>query len=312
VSGDANPAGDPRRSEMSRRTEIQVGLTVLAALAILLWGVTWLKELSIASKQRTWMVHFEQTGGLAAADEVQVNGIRRGNVSRVDLVANGVIVNLELASEIQLTRDCGVAIRNVGMMGEKVIAVTWRTTGAPYTERDTIRGVYEMGLPEMAAGLGGTVGSIAQLTSQLENVATTLNQDGNFAETLKNLRIMSVELRATVEENRRSLRGITADLGATAKTARTLTADREGELKRALDHFASSAEKLDRLSGRLDSLRASLQSVSGKLDRGQGTLGKLVNDDRMYDETRATVAELKALIADIKANPKKYLTVKIF
>jgi phospholipid/cholesterol/gamma-HCH transport system substrate-binding protein len=49
-----------------------------------------------------------------------------------------------------------------------------------------------------------------------------------------------------------------------------------------------------------------------RVDHGEGTLGKLVRDDRVYDETRTTIAELKALIADIKANPKKYLTVKIF
>jgi phospholipid/cholesterol/gamma-HCH transport system substrate-binding protein len=285
---------------MSRRT------------AILVWGVVWLKELSVTRHQRVWRVHFPQTGGLAAADEVQVNGIRRGDVQKVDLVPDGVIVNLVLSSDLQLTRDCDVSIRNVGMMGEKVIAVTLRSTGDPYTERDTIRGVYEMGLPEVAAGLGGTVGSIATLATQLESVASTLSEDGNFTETLKNFRAASEDLRRMAADSRTSLKTITADLGATARTARTLTADREAELKRALDHFASSAEKLDRLSGRLDSLRASLQSVSGKLDRGQGTLGKLVNDDRMYDETRAAIGELKALIADIKANPKKYLTVKIF
>ncbi|MEO5617067.1 MAG: MlaD family protein [Candidatus Eisenbacteria bacterium] len=297
---------------MSRRTEIQVGLTVLAALAILIFGIAWLKDFSLTRKQSVWMVHFPQTGGLATADEVQVNGIRKGDVKKVDLVADGVIVNLVLSSELILTRDCVVSIRNVGMMGEKVIAVTLRTSGQPYTERDTIPGVYELGLPEMAAGLGSTVGSISSLTTQLERVAISLNEDGHLTETLKSFRLASEDLRQTVRENRSTLQILVTDLGATAKTARTLTAGREEELKRTLDHFASSAEKLDRMAGRLDSVRASLQSVSSKVDRGQGTLGKLVNDDKVYDDTRAAVAELKALITDIRANPKKYLTVKIF
>ena len=93
---------------MSRRTDIQVGITVLVALGILLWGVTWLKEFSLARKQRVWIVHFPQTGGLAAADEVQVNGIRLGDVRDVALVPDGVIVNLQLSSELQgfLLRCC--------------------------------------------------------------------------------------------------------------------------------------------------------------------------------------------------------------
>ncbi|MEY4373998.1 MAG: hypothetical protein RL760_164, partial [Candidatus Eisenbacteria bacterium] len=65
---------------MSRRTEIQVGITVLAALGITLWGVTWLKEMSLSRKVRQWHVTFPQTGGLATSDEVQVNGLRKGNV----------------------------------------------------------------------------------------------------------------------------------------------------------------------------------------------------------------------------------------
>ena len=48
------------------------------------------------------------------------------------------------------------------------------------------------------------------------------------------------------------------------------------------------------------------------MQRSRGTLGKLVNEDKVYEDTRATLAELKALIADVKAHPKKYLTVKIF
>lgn len=297
---------------MSRRTEIQVGLTVLAALAILLWGVTWLKELSLTRKQRTWQVHFEQTGGLAASDEVQVNGIRRGSVESVHLVDDGVLIHLALASEIRLTRDCEVAIRNVGLMGEKVIAVTLRRTGEEYTERDTIPGVYEKGLPEVVAALGPAVGTVAGLTAQLQNIADAMNKNGDFAGAMKNLRIASEELRKTAQENRSGLRATVTDLQASARTARTLTADKEAQLRRTVDHFASAAEKLDQLSGRLDSLRATMQSVGGKIDRGQGSLGKLVNDDRVYEDTRAAVSELKALIADIKANPKKYLTVKIF
>ena len=297
---------------MSRRTDIQVGLTVLVALGILLWGVTWLKEFSIARKQRVWIVHFPQTGGLAAADEVQVNGIRLGDVRDVALVPDGVIVNLQLSSELQLTRDCEVSIRNVGMMGEKVIAVMLRRTGQPYTERDTIPGIYELGLPEVVSALGPAVSGIGSLSEQLQSVAVALNKNGDFSGSMKNLRVASEELRKTVEENRQGLKRTVDDMQAASHTARALTADREGDLKRALDHFESAAEKLDRLSGRLDSLRATLQSVGGKVDRGQGTLGKLVNDDKVYDETRAALAELKALLADIKANPKKYLTVKIF
>ena len=295
-----------------RRTEIQVGITVLAALAVLLWGVTWLKEFSIRSKVRLWTVHFTQTGGLGVSDEVQVNGIRKGAVQAMNLVGDHVIVKLALDSDVTLTEDSRVSIRNVGLMGEKVIAVDLRSSGRAYTERDTIPGHYEKGIPEVMAAMGDAVGTVQDLTRQLQAIADAMNKSGDFAGTMKNVRIASEELKLAVQQNRKALDLTVQNFAAASKTAKALTSDREEQLKKALDDFASAAEQLDRMATRLDSLRVSMQSVTGKIDRGEGSLGKLVNDDKLYVEAKASVTALRTLIEDIKANPKKYLKVEVF
>lgn len=292
--------------------EIQVGVTVLVALGILLLGVTWLKDFSLARKVRVWTVSFPQTGGLSSSDEVQVNGLRKGAVSDVALAGDHVIVRLALAHEITLTTDSRVAIRNVGLMGEKVIAVDLRTTGQPYTDRDTIPGVYEKGIPEVMGELGGTIEAVTRIADQVGALAEAMNRDGNFAETVKNFRATSLELRDAVKENRATLRQTLSDFSAAARTAKGLTTDREAELRRTLDEFSVAAANLNRLSGRLDSLRASLQVVTDKVGSGEGTLGKLVHDEALYRDVKQSVQSLNALIADIKKNPKKYLHVSVF
>jgi phospholipid/cholesterol/gamma-HCH transport system substrate-binding protein len=297
---------------MSRRTEIQVGITVLLALAVLLWGVTWLKELTLQRHVRVWLVRVPQTGGLGASDEVQVNGIRKGSVRSMRLIEDYVLVELALDSEIILTTESRVAIRNVGLMGEKVIAVDLTMGGTPYTARDTIPGIYELGMGEVMASLGGSVATVNDLTRELASVASALNKNGDFAATMKNLRVTSEQMQKAVAENRAALKATVDNFAATSQTAKNLTTGREAELRRALDHFSDAAEKLDRLAARADSLGAALQRVTNKVDRGDGTIGKLVNDDKLYAETRASVQSLKALIDDIRANPKKYLTVKVF
>ena len=297
---------------MSRRTEIEVGITVLLALGVLIWGVTWLKEFSIARKVRVWHVTFPQSGGLGPADEVQVNGLRKGDVRSMELVGDHVVVELALASEIELTRHCRVAIRNVGLMGEKVIAVDLKQTGEPYTTRDTIPGVYEQGLSEVSASLGEAMGAVSQLADEVRGVTEVLSKSGDLAATLKNFRQTSEELKKAVGENRALLKVTVENFSAASQTTKRLTADREVDLKRAFENFASAAEKMDHLAGRLDSLRGALQSVTGKIDSGTGTLGKLVNDDKLYNDVSAASANIKALIEDIKANPKKYFKVEIF
>ncbi|HTM58371.1 MAG TPA: MlaD family protein [Candidatus Udaeobacter sp.] len=297
---------------MSRKTEIQVGLTVLVALALLLWGVTWLKEFSLARRVRVWHVAFSQAGGLGKSDEVQVNGIRKGEVRDIRLSGDHVVVDLALASDVGLTDQSRVAIRNVGLMGEKQIAVDFKPTGRVWTERDTIPGVYEAGMGEVMAGLGGSVDVLNRLIGQLDKVSVMISEQGEFGQTLRNFRDTSEQLKQAVTENRSALRSTLSDFSASARTMKSLTTDKDTELRAAIDHLSSASKNLDQLSMRFDSLRTALQSTARKIDRGDGTLGKLVNDDKLYADLNASAKAIRLLLEDIKANPKKYLTVKIF
>jgi phospholipid/cholesterol/gamma-HCH transport system substrate-binding protein len=227
-------------------------------------------------------------------------------------VGDQVVVDLALDTDIRLTRLCRVAIRNVGLMGEKVIAVDLRQAGEAYSSSDTIPGVYEQGLSEVSASLGEAMGAISLLADEVRGVTEVISKSGDLAKTLKNFRETSEELRMAVGENRALLKATVDNFSAASQSTRRLTADREEQLRHTLDDFASAARKMDQLSGRLDSLRLSLQNVTGKLDSGQGTLGKLVNDDKLYQDVSGLTQNIKALIADIKANPRKYFKVEIF
>jgi phospholipid/cholesterol/gamma-HCH transport system substrate-binding protein len=297
---------------MSRKTEIQVGLTVLVAVAVLLWGIAWLSTLAKSNIQRVWIVRFSTVGGLSVGNEAQVNGVRKGVVKSLRLTGDEVIAEVALSKDVHLTHGSRVAIRSVSMMGDKVVAVDYLRGGEAWSPRDTIPGVYEKGLPEVLADVGHATGAIATIATQLDSLAAAMNQRGGLAATVANFQRTSKELELAVAENRAALHTTMANFSATSTTAKELLVDRQAQLRSSLDHFATAAENLDRLSGRLDSLRASLQSASSKLDRGDGTLGKLVNDERLYGELTASVRELRALLLDIKANPRKYLKFSVF
>ena len=160
--------------------------------------------------------------------------------------------------------------------------------------------------------LGGTIEAVTSLSEQLRDVAVMLNRDDRLAKTIHSFNQTSEELRLTVSENRASLRTTLDNFASASRTAKALTTDREAQLRKALDDFSSAAEKMDHLSGRLDSLRAVIQGLSSKVARGEGTLGKLVNDDKLYADLNSSIASLKALIEDVKANPKKYFKFSVF
>ena len=297
---------------MSRKTEIQVGATVLIALAILIWGLAWLKDYSLQRSRRIWHVEFPESGGLAASDEVQVNGLRKGEVRSMALKGDRVRIDLSLDNSITLTHDSRISIRDFGLMGEKVIAVELRATGEPYRPDDIIPGVYEKGLSEVMGNVGTTVDAIARLAGKLETIADAVDQDGGVAKTIRNFDRTTEELHRTVVENRVALHETLTNLAAAAKTAKSLTTDREPQLRKTLDDFSSAANKMEQLSTRLDSLRQVLQNVSSKVDRGEGTIGKLVQDEKLYADLNDSVHSLKELIEDIKAHPKKYFKFSVF
>jgi phospholipid/cholesterol/gamma-HCH transport system substrate-binding protein len=297
---------------LSRRTEIQVGFTVLLALAVLILGVTWLKDFQLGRKTNVWHVTFEQSGGLGVSDEVHVNGLRMGSVQAMKLVGDHVLVDLAISNEIRPTTDSRFAIRSVGLMGEREIAIDYRPSGRLYSANDTIPGIYEKGLSEVMADLGGTTSSISKIAEQLSSIVTVMDKSGDLTGSLRNFRKTSEELQAMVSENRAALRSSLSDISSAARTAKGLTTDREAQLRRTMDQFSQAAENMNRLSIRLDSLRTTLQAVSSRVQNGQGTLGKLVNDEKLYSDLRSSIGSFKSLVEDIKANPKKYLKVEIF
>ena len=100
---------------------------------------------------------------------------------------------------------------------------------------------------------------------------------------------------------------------AFAKSLNTTTSNLEG-LTGKLNRGEGTAGKLltdDALYKRLDSMTARLDTVLQNLNDGQGTAGQLLHDKQLYENMNQTVGEMRALIAEIKKDPKKYLNVKV-
>ena len=65
------------------------------------------------------------------------------------------------------------------------------------------------------------------------------------------------------------------------------------------------------LHDRIRSFSGNLDSITARIDRGDGTMGQLVNDRELYQNLKGAADEIQSLIKDIRADPKKYLRVKV-
>ena len=59
-------------------------------------------------------------------------------------------------------------------------------------------------------------------------------------------------------------------------------------------------------------LTTALQKLLDSLNSSDGSVGRLVNDDEMYESLDALVKDINRLVNKIEENPKKYIRIKVF
>lgn len=277
----------------TRKTEAVVGLVVLTALAVLIVGLLWLNRIEVGRKSYLVRVAFEDAGGLRVGDPVTVAGIDKGKVKAVALnkAKPGIVATLMVDSDVALAADAQFWLLDASLMGDKRIAVIAGTAARPFNPADTAAGQRTAGLMETAVKLGYLGDEAGQLVAQLKRDIATPENTRAIGAAIRNLAGATAQLNAMAAENRAALRNI-------ARTTDHLITPNEAKLDSTIQHLARASANLD--------------DIARKINGGQGTAGQLVNNKDLYDELGRTNRQLQDLIADIKANPKKYLTVKVF
>jgi phospholipid/cholesterol/gamma-HCH transport system substrate-binding protein len=73
----------------------------------------------------------------------------------------------------------------------------------------------------------------------------------------------------------------------------------------------NSSKKIEKMVDDLANVAATARQFATKLDSGDGTLQMLVDDRKLYDDLRRTADNIDDLVNDIRANPQKYIRLKV-
>ncbi len=250
----------------------------------------------------------------------------------------------------RITDRSSATLGSMGLLGQATIDITAATSGTPIPKWGYVpTGPVAMQLSDVAAtadkslveatGLledirsgRGTVGRLftdERLYNELETfvasaqqVVSNLNRgEGTLGDLLKN-RQAAENLRASLENLRRITASLNAGEGSLGKFLRDeqmaaslkSTAANVDSLTGKLNHGQGTAAKLINdatLYERLDSVTARLDQLASGLDAGEGSAGQFLKNKQLYEKMNGAVDDLRALIADIRKDPKKYLNVKV-
>ena len=296
----------------NRSVELRVGLVVLLSCAILILGLIWVKGIRFDQTRYRYSVIFPNVGALEVSDPVSVSGVPKGKVEKIQLYQGEVLVDLNLTHDVVLKKDARFTVMNVGLMGERFIAVQTGYSDTLLDLSQPVRGYYDTGIPEVMGRMGEMIEQVRCLAENLEAVVGTKSSQDALITVIKNLKEITHKTNALLDRNQDKFDRTMSDLSYTPAELRKMVGENKGKIQSTVDNFSSASEKFVGITSTLDSLSVSLKTLGSKIESGEGTLGQLVNDTTLYQEIKKTAQNVDSLILDIKKNPKKYLKFSVF
>lgn len=324
--------------------ELKVALLAIAALLLAFWGYKFILGNNILEKSNTFQVLYEDIAGLQEGTAVQINGVTVGSVSGITLLNNDeqqVLVELTLSADYKIPKETDVVIVADGVMGGKKVYLEYDRpcSGADCAESGAflngeMRGVLAsmIGTDDLGAYINDLKDVMGALVDTLNRKLLSEDSDSPIAKSLNNIEAATANLQSTTGRMDALLRRSAGDIEKTMANINSLTS----ELDRQKGAIAGIIANADSLSGQLveadlrktmaevnatiASLKATLatadQALGGisttmdKISSGEGTLGKLLQDDQLYYELRDLSTSTDSLMEDIQERPYRYIPFK--
>jgi len=295
-----------------RSVELRVGIVVVMAIVLLVFGIFWLKQYRFNVVRYRYGVIFPNVGALEIGDPVTISGVKKGEVEGIKLYQGDVLVDFNLTSDVALKEDAKFTVMNIGLMGERYIEIFTGHSDKLLDLSKPVKGYYDTGIPEVMGMMGEAVADIKSLVQHIQGAVGTKWSQESLIETIRNLRKVSNDLNEVMERNKDKVNRSVDDISTASSELKGLVRENKEKFQSTVDNFASASTKLDSITTSLEEVSSSFRSFSEKIKRGEGTLGSLVQDSSLYLDLRKTTRDLDSLILDIKANPKKYIKLKVF
>lgn len=295
-----------------RTVELRVGIVVLLAAIIFVWGIIWVKEYRFRQERYRASVLFPNVGALDVGDPVTVLGVKKGEVEKIKLHEGYVLVTFNLATDVELKEDATFTVMNIGLMGERFVAIEPGHSEKPLDLSQPPKGYYDTGIPEVMGMMGQMVAEIRNLTGYLRGALGTEWSERKIKESIDNVNQLSSDLASLLNKNKAKIDKSINDFLYASSKLKEMVDRNEPKLDTTLSNFSYASGRLEKITSTLEDLSTSLKNVSERVEKGEGTLGQLLNDETLYQDLKRTTDSIDELIKDIKENPKRYFKFELF
>lgn len=302
------------------KKEVKVGLLGIIAFAIFYLGFNFLKGLDVFRTENEYYTYYANAEGLQPSNPVMYNGVTVGRVVIVEpeQAKNRVKVMLAIQRQIKVSDKTIAVLTDNGLLGGKMIKLLINA-GKDLADEATLESTVEKGM------IGSVTDKLTPTLSKVDSLMVTttaiIKQFDQTAVALKALMASATQttngVNGIVAANSKNLLGITANAAILTANLNGIANNLDAQIKPILQKtntFTDSlnAMRLGETVVQLNNSIAGLQGIIKEVNQGKGTLGKLAKDDSLYVNLDRTAANIALLMADMKANPKRYVHFSLF
>ena len=281
------------------------------------FSYNYLKGINLFEKTRTFKVVYSKVDGLASSNPVTLNGYTIGKVQKINFNPNNtkeLIVDIVIENDVQFSKSSKAELYETGLIGGKAIAII------PDYDNNIMANSGDYLVGTVKPGLTDLVNQIMpQIQLQLEEVMQ------NAKVVLSNINtLFDEETKESLKSSIDQFSSLTNSLSETSENINNLIKDNSTSIASTVDNLNKTSIKMNDISTsisevnlnliltNLDSTVSNLNNLTNQMSKGEGTMGRLLYDAKLFENLDNATKNLEVLIEDIKSNPKRYVHFSIF
>lgn len=311
---------------MKLSNEVKVGILVTISIAALIFGINYLKGKDFFSSNNKYYAVYEDVDGLVKSNSIILNGFKIGQVSDLRFLPDKtgrMMATLMINADVFIPRNSVAKIISSDLFGSKVVQIVLGETTDAANDGDTLISETELGLgaqimpvKDKAEQLIVSIDSLSVALREILSPKTRKNLSNaieNLNKTFANLEHASVGIDQLVTAEQSKLNKILGNVESISLNLKNNN-DRIANILKNFSQISDTLAKAQLAStiNNANKTLAEASAVISKINQGQGSIGLLLKNDSLYRNLNNSAADLDKLLIDLKANPKRYVTISIF
>ena len=309
---------------MKIKNETKVGILATVAIAILILGYSFLKGNDVFTSESTYYAVYDRVDGLSVSKPVLVNGYQIGRVSRMVLTSSGkILVEFKVNRDYPIPQNTIARIASTDLLGSKAIVFDLGDSQTYAAQADTLEANIQQNILEQVEPVQKKAEAVvAVLDSVLSSVNQTINPAfqanvnrsiASIANTLQTLENTSKQVDGIIGSQKSKISEILSNLESISRNFNENN-EQITQIFANLEKVSDQAAKMDFASTmeKANQAVSDFQGIAESIHNGEGSIGKLLNDEALYNNLSDASKSLDALIVDMKARPSRYVHFSVF